>query len=109
MILEMYSVFDSVALAYNQPFFTANDGMAVRIFSDNVNSVDSVINKHPEEYSLYRVGKYDDSNGAIEPCDPELIITANIVKNPPDSVERQIEWVKAELASLVDSVKELKK
>ena len=61
MNLNVYSVYDKVAQAFVTPFFMHNDGIAIRAFSDNVNSnEDSTIVKHYEQYALYRLGTFND-------------------------------------------------
>ena len=77
MELFIYSIYDKIAKAYNQPFFLQNDALAVRAFSTNVNSPDSQISKVPEEFTLYCLGAYDDSDGHLYPfTEPRLVIQA---------------------------------
>jgi hypothetical protein len=66
MILKIYSIYDSAANAYMQPFFMHNDGIAIRAFQDNVNSKEeNNISQHPDQFTLFCIGEYDDSNGQI--------------------------------------------
>lgn len=62
----MYSIFDSKAAAFMQPFFSSANGMAVRAFSDLVQDAGHPVGKHPEDYSLFCVGGFDDVNGTVE-------------------------------------------
>ena len=39
--------------------------MAIRSFSDAVQDQDSAFNKHPEDYSLWEIGEFDDQTGEI--------------------------------------------
>jgi hypothetical protein len=67
MKLNVYSIFDSAAKAYTNPFFMHNDGLAIRAFSDNVNSEqENNISKHPDQFTLFRIGEFDDSSGEIK-------------------------------------------
>jgi hypothetical protein len=67
MKLNVYSIFDSAAKAYTNPFFMHNDGLAIRAFSDNVNSEqENNIAKHPDQFTLFRIGEFDDSTGEIK-------------------------------------------
>lgn len=72
MKLSVYSIFDNAAGAFMQPFFMVNDGMAVRAFSDTANTADSSIKAHPDQFSLYRVGTWNDASGYLEPEDPPI-------------------------------------
>ena len=77
MKTKVYSIYDRTAQVFNTPFFQHNDGMAIRAFQDNVNSQDSVINKHPEQFSLHCLGEYDDQTGTITTQEPVLLTSGN--------------------------------
>lgn len=70
MKINMYTVFDSAVKAFVQPFFQITDGAAVRLFQDQVNNSDSNISKHPDQFTLFRVGSYDDSSALLIPETP---------------------------------------
>lgn len=70
MITKMYVIYDSKAEIYNQPFHFINDGQATRQFSDAVNNPETDFAKHPEDYTLFRIGTYDDSTTKIETTTP---------------------------------------
>ncbi len=72
----IYSIFDTKAKAYYPPFFLPNTDLAVRIFSDQVNDTNHTFNKHPEDYTLFQIGTFDDENAFIDPRAPELVTTA---------------------------------
>ena len=61
----MYSIYDAVAAAFIQPFYTVNDGAAVRSFTEAVNDENTQINKAPHDYILYSVGEFDEPTGTI--------------------------------------------
>lgn len=67
MILQMFTVFDSKAEAYLPPFTTAARGQAVRSFSDTCNDPEHVFNKHPEDYTLFALGEFDDTTAEFDP------------------------------------------
>jgi hypothetical protein len=99
MILNIYSVYDQCARAYNQPFYVQNDAMALRAFADNVNRDDTTINKTPEHFSLHCLGHFDDATGLIEPLDsPQFIGSAMQVRTDVDQEEF------AELCSKLDQL-----
>lgn len=77
MMLRAYSIFDNKALVYNPPFFAPTNGAAVRIMADTANDMSTSIGRHPNDYILYCVGHYDDSNGMMTPYSPlEHVIDA---------------------------------
>lgn len=67
MIMKIYTVFDSAAQAYLQPFFFQADGQAKRAFGELVNDKTHSFGKHPDDYTLFLIGYYDDATGLIEP------------------------------------------
>lgn len=66
MKLNVYSIYDSKAQAYNKPFYFHYDGEAIRAFADTVEDPKSVINRHPADYRLYRIGDFDDRGGVLK-------------------------------------------
>ena len=67
MKLNVYSIYDDTAKAYTQPFFMKNHGEAVRLFADEVNgSRDIPIKNHPEQFTLYYIGEWDNNSGNLE-------------------------------------------
>jgi len=73
MQLNVYSIYDKATNAYMRPFFMQSDGQALRGFTDESVRADSEIAKHPEDYSLFRIGSFDDNKGELEPCEPKCI------------------------------------
>ena len=65
MILNIFVVHDVKAEAYLQPFFFSHDAEAKRAFSDCVNNVEHQFGKHPQDYTLFKIGSFDDSNAQI--------------------------------------------
>lgn len=84
MKVNIYSVFDVKAANYAVPFFLQRDAIAHRAFTDLVNDPRTSINKHPGDYSLFKVGIYDDNSSEITSCKPELIVQAAAVYKEPE-------------------------
>lgn len=63
---KMFVVYDVKANAYMQPWFLTQEGMALRAFSDCVNDADHNFGRHPEDYTLFNIGTFDDSNADIK-------------------------------------------
>lgn len=97
MKLNIYVIFDSCAGIYQNPFFGQSDGEATRSFGDIAQDASHPIGQHPEHYSMYRLGTYDNLNAKINLENKECIATAQeliaLAKNP--NPERQPELVKA--------------
>ena len=70
MKLNIYSIYDSAAKAYMSPFFMHNHGLAIRAFSDQVNSQqENQIKNHPEQFTLFMIAEYNDQSGYITPLE----------------------------------------
>jgi len=67
MKLNIYSIYDDTAKAFMQPFFLHNHALAVRAFTDQVNSeTPNSLSLHPEQFTLYHVGEFNDETGNLE-------------------------------------------
>jgi hypothetical protein len=64
--MKMFSVFDSKAEAYLQPFFMRSTGEAVRAFGDLVQGADNQFSKHPQDYVLFELGSWDELKASME-------------------------------------------
>lgn len=97
MITLAYSIFDTKALQYHTPFFAPTDGAAVRMLQELVSDPNTMIGRHPSDFTLFSIGSYDDQKGVVSPqhplrhvCDavslvkvqPELPFTMNGVQPP---------------------------
>lgn len=60
MQMLMFSIYDEKAEMYSRPFYAITVGEAIRTFTDAVNSENSPYNRHPEDYTLFSVGQFDD-------------------------------------------------
>lgn len=60
MIHIQFSIYDSAAQAYLPPFILPREEMAKRTFADCVNSAEHQFAAHPEDYTLFRLGTWDD-------------------------------------------------
>jgi hypothetical protein len=76
MKINVYTIFDSASAAYMRPFFAQSDGQATRSFGDIANDKNHEIGKHPEDYSLWRIGTFDDNTAEINPETKACLATA---------------------------------
>lgn len=65
MRLNAYTIYDSASGIYMRPFFAPADGAAIREFDDLAVSADHPIGQHPADYTLYRVGTFNDNKGDL--------------------------------------------
>lgn len=72
MLLKMFTVYDSKSKLYMQPMFFQTTGMAARSFEDTVNTKDHVFNNHPEDFTLFEIGVYDDNSAAVQMLDTPI-------------------------------------
>lgn len=68
MIRQCMAVRDRASETFGTPFFTVSVGAAHRSFRDEVNRKDdgNQLYQHPEDFSLWRLGAWDDSTGHFE-------------------------------------------
>lgn len=71
-----YAVYDRKAEMYSQPFLEIKDGTAIRAVQDMViNDKNHAFAKHPSDFSLHRLGEFDEVTGVITGKDkPQKII-----------------------------------
>lgn len=85
MKMNVYSVFDSKLASFGRPWFEMKDASAIRVFSDAVNDGSNPNNqwfKHPEDFSLFFIGEFNDENGALSSSRPPVsLVTAAAIFN----------------------------
>ncbi len=65
MKAQCYAIFDTCSGIYEKPFFSTTDDLVKREFQDIATSADHPISKHPEHYSLWRLGNFDNLTGHL--------------------------------------------
>lgn len=86
MKLNVYAVLDAKVGVYGQPFYEATDPAAIRSFTDAVNDGSNPNNqwyKHPEDFTLYKIGEYDNNTGSISSNGISALVTASSLKELP--------------------------
>lgn len=82
MELKIFSIRDSKAENYLQPFFNKTHGEAERNFRELARDDKSIVSKYPEDYDLYFLGTYDDNSGKLSPADtPQHVVKAVNLKS----------------------------
>lgn len=76
----MYTIYDNIAKAFQNPFYQLNDGSAVRMFTQAINDEDSILSKQPNDFALYYTGEFDEQSGNLLSLEmPEKIIQGSQV------------------------------
>lgn len=65
MKLVMIAVYDRKAGVYSHPQYFRSNGEAIRAFTDAVNAEGTAFKKFPGDYSLHKVGEFNDDDGAV--------------------------------------------
>ncbi|WNK14734.1 MAG: nonstructural protein [Microvirus sp.] len=64
---EMFSVYDSKAAVFSNPFTSVNKFTALRDFQAAAIDPNSTISTYPSDFILYQLGTFDEHTGAISP------------------------------------------
>lgn len=67
MELQIFSIKDRAVTCYLRPWPAHTAGEAIRVFSDEINNPNGVMNKHADDYDLFHVGKFEDTTGELTP------------------------------------------
>lgn len=66
MKLQVFSVFDSAANLFLEPFQCRTIEEAIRRFRSTVNHPEgSLISEYPEDYTLFHLGEFDQETGSL--------------------------------------------
>lgn len=74
---NIYTIYDAAAQAHMRPFFLPSDGQAIRAFSDLALDAEHEVGRHPEDYSLCRIGTFNDNDATIA-TEPTEVLTTGI-------------------------------
>lgn len=73
-MLNIYAVLDSAVGVYANPVMMNTDGEAMRSFTDAVVNADSPLSNHPQDYTLYLIGTWDNEKCEIVGHPPKKVI-----------------------------------
>jgi hypothetical protein len=81
----VFTVFDSAANAFLQPFVATTPEIAIREFRSIVNQPGHQFNKYPEDYTLFQVGSFNQETGILTPLTSPhpLGVAISFVDTPP--------------------------
>jgi len=64
---------DAASESFMRPFFARATGEGVRIFRDLVNDPDHPVGVHPEDYTLFAIGEFDEAEGVLTATEPRSL------------------------------------
>ena len=80
MTLEFYAVKDETANRFMTPSLIMSENEAKRAFKSQVNNI-QIWKDNPEDFSLYKLGNFDEETGTIIGIKPEKIVGGRSVVN----------------------------
>ncbi len=78
MIMKICTIYDAKGEAFFQPMFFQSVAQAERSFQDATAKPDSDIGMHPEDYSLFLVGEFDQRTGQITVLEARVAIAVGV-------------------------------
>lgn len=76
MIFGIYAIKDAKS-SFMPCIVDTNDSTAIRNFENAVRQPGSLLASHPNDFALFKLGTYDDSDGSLDPVDiPKLLCDA---------------------------------
>lgn len=76
MMSELFSVFDSAANMYIEPFFAPTVAFALRGFQEACQKDGHQFHKFPEDYILYHIATFEHKTGVLIPLTPHKVAMA---------------------------------
>lgn len=67
------AIYDNTAKVFGQVITAPNVGSVTRELVDMMQDGNTTIAKHPEDFSLYQIGYFDDETGDIKPMQPDKL------------------------------------
>lgn len=73
-MLKVFSIYDSVAVAYLKPFYSENAGTAIRDFTRASLDESSPFFRNAADYQLVLIGTFEEFSGNLIPEDPKVFL-----------------------------------
>lgn len=83
------AIYDSKAELYGEPIVAVAVGQVVREFSDRVSDGKSDYSRHPEDYTLFQIGEYDDVEGKLRAIVPVSLGNGLILRTGGPSLVKE--------------------
>lgn len=66
MIFKLFSIYDAGTQTFHPPFALAHEGEALRQLQQMANDPDSKLYQWAEDFSLWRIGEFDDTDAGFD-------------------------------------------
>lgn len=87
MTINMFTVYDSAAERFLDPFHAPTAQVAIRVFSEAANKDGHQFQKFPGDYTLFHIGEFDPDKGELVPMTPRSLGTALQYQRPSDQLQ----------------------
>lgn len=71
----IFSVYDVASESFQRPFTAVKKGEAMRSFIDICQDEKHPLGQHPEDYTLFEIGSFNDASGEVKDIVNEKVIT----------------------------------
>lgn len=75
MLQNAYTLYDSKSLAYSPPFWAGAHGQAIRLVIDLAGDNTTTVGRHPADFTLFCIGKFNDATGELLPAPNRELVT----------------------------------
>lgn len=84
MLVNAYTLHDVKAASYSPPFFAAAHGLATRMVMELAQDASTTVGRHPADFTLYCVGRFNTESGEVLPAVREHIAdVVSLAPRPP--------------------------
>lgn len=87
MTQHLFTIYDSAAGLFLNPFVAPSIEVAIREFRKMVNTEGNNFNTFPEDFTLYHVGEFEPETGTINPVMHHSLGVAQTFVNTPTNFE----------------------
>lgn len=81
MKMLVFSVYDEKAEFFGNPFFVTAPGQATRMFADLSKDKQTTVGNHPEDFTLYQVGTWNNTEAKLD-----SLATPKFIAKATDSI-----------------------
>ena len=90
MKVTLFAVYDSASGVYDGPFPGKAEGHVIRSFSDQCLNADGPMGAHPEDFTLFKIGTWNDGTAElVDEITVKLINGAEAVANSRNSIVQE--------------------
>lgn len=101
--MKIYTIYDAITVRFwARLMILENDNHAKRIFQQSIQK-DQTLNDNPGDYTLYRIGAYDDVTGIPIGHDPVRVQSGNEALQAYEEKREKIEALQTEIEQLNES------